>query len=108
MIRRPPRSTRTDTLFPYTTLFRSVKAAESTNGDKVIAASHKITYDGLRADGLTVRALDGQMNTPSYVGTVNREAGYDFPVLTDLTVIEGDKTMLSPRSIKKARPDAKK
>src|SRR3546814_19159060 len=26
MIRRPPRSTRTDTLFPYTTLFRSTKA----------------------------------------------------------------------------------
>src|SRR3546814_3178306 len=27
MIRRPPRSTRTDTLFPYTTLFRSVDRA---------------------------------------------------------------------------------
>src|SRR3546814_5207445 len=27
MIRRPPRSTRTDTLFPYTTLFRSCAAA---------------------------------------------------------------------------------
>src|SRR3546814_10384615 len=27
MIRRPPRSTRTDTLFPYTTLFRSAVAA---------------------------------------------------------------------------------
>src|SRR3546814_13745133 len=27
MIRRPPRSTRTDTLFPYTTLFRSALAA---------------------------------------------------------------------------------
>src|SRR3546814_3890682 len=27
MIRRPPRSTRTDTLFPYTTLFRSAGAA---------------------------------------------------------------------------------
>src|SRR3546814_4808792 len=26
MIRRPPRSTRTDTLFPYTTLFRSKRA----------------------------------------------------------------------------------
>src|SRR3546814_15438245 len=26
MIRRPPRSTRTDTLFPYTTLFRSYRA----------------------------------------------------------------------------------
>src|SRR3546814_18425379 len=28
MIRRPPRSTRTDTLFPYTTLFRSLANAE--------------------------------------------------------------------------------
>src|SRR3546814_10868014 len=28
MIRRPPRSTRTDTLFPYTTLFRSQAADE--------------------------------------------------------------------------------
>src|SRR3546814_3671356 len=27
MIRRPPRSTRTDTLFPYTTLFRSAEGA---------------------------------------------------------------------------------
>src|SRR3546814_16716211 len=27
MIRRPPRSTRTDTLFPYTTLFRSHRRA---------------------------------------------------------------------------------
>src|SRR3546814_7115878 len=27
MIRRPPRSTRTDTLFPYTTLFRSLARA---------------------------------------------------------------------------------
>src|SRR3546814_8523009 len=29
MIRRPPRSTRTDTLFPYTTLFRSLPARRS-------------------------------------------------------------------------------
>src|SRR3546814_12451395 len=29
MIRRPPRSTRTDTLFPYTTLFRSLTAQYS-------------------------------------------------------------------------------
>src|SRR3546814_5072652 len=28
MIRRPPRSTRTDTLFPYTTLFRSLFQAD--------------------------------------------------------------------------------
>src|SRR3546814_1253757 len=30
MIRRPPRSTRTDTLFPYTTLFRSLKRLRET------------------------------------------------------------------------------
>src|SRR3546814_12002484 len=30
MIRRPPRSTRTDTLFPYTTLFRSFPQARRT------------------------------------------------------------------------------
>src|SRR3546814_1652465 len=29
MIRRPPRSTRTDTLFPYTTLFRSYRAGQA-------------------------------------------------------------------------------
>src|SRR3546814_19403878 len=29
MIRRPPRSTRTDTLFPYTTLFRSIAEARN-------------------------------------------------------------------------------
>src|SRR3546814_13138202 len=33
MIRRPPRSTRTDTLFPYTTLFRS--ARDRTRGDAI-------------------------------------------------------------------------
>src|SRR3546814_20014277 len=37
MIRRPPRSTRTDTLFPYTTLFRSglpaVQAGDASIGD---------------------------------------------------------------------------
>src|SRR3546814_15143999 len=32
MIRRPPRSTRTDTLFPYTTLFRSPIAIEFRTG----------------------------------------------------------------------------
>src|SRR3546814_1668866 len=38
MIRRPPRSTRTDTLFPYTTLFRSRKAL-SPRGGKVLVVN---------------------------------------------------------------------
>src|SRR3546814_4402786 len=34
MIRRPPRSTRTDTLFPYTTLFRSLGPGDSLIGEE--------------------------------------------------------------------------
>src|SRR3546814_12585823 len=34
MIRRPPRSTRTDTLFPYTTLFRSLEEKEHDDEDE--------------------------------------------------------------------------
>src|SRR3546814_3057156 len=37
MIRRPPRATRTDTLFPYTTLFRSNVATARTGADAVAA-----------------------------------------------------------------------
>src|SRR3546814_3555987 len=37
MIRRPPRSTRTDTLFPYTTLFRSYRQEPLSSMRKVIA-----------------------------------------------------------------------
>src|SRR3546814_11250307 len=34
MLRRPPRSTRTDTLFPYTTLFRSVAVVARPGADQ--------------------------------------------------------------------------
>src|SRR3546814_11792599 len=39
MIRRPPRSTRTDTLFPYTTLFRSVVCRPGRFYDRTSPAS---------------------------------------------------------------------
>src|SRR3546814_10777299 len=39
MIRRPPRSTRTDTLFPYTTLFRSIGEGELVPAEAVGAAA---------------------------------------------------------------------
>src|SRR3546814_12863756 len=37
MIRRPPRSTRTDTLFPYTTLFRSELQVVAALGKRLVA-----------------------------------------------------------------------
>src|SRR3546814_4392513 len=53
MIRRPPRSTRTDTLFPYTTLFRSVckenirRASELDveRGVKHVGAGHPLMHE---------------------------------------------------------------
>src|SRR3546814_11545279 len=49
MIRRPPRSTRTDTLFPYTTLFRSnvrrYKARAAVRGRKIDRISGREAWD---------------------------------------------------------------
>src|SRR3546814_5244021 len=42
MIRRPPRSTRTDTLFPYTTLFRSFLELDMLAHDGVIFAESQL------------------------------------------------------------------
>src|SRR3546814_1071929 len=40
MIRRPPRSTRTDTLFPYTTLFRSVGDGNEIAAEQAVSRRH--------------------------------------------------------------------
>src|SRR3546814_3365899 len=45
MIRRPPRSTRTDTLFPYTTLFRSGETARRPRGLLPAPASPPLRED---------------------------------------------------------------
>src|SRR3546814_17458459 len=40
MIRRPPRSTRTDTLFPYTTLFRSISDRLGASSEAIARANN--------------------------------------------------------------------
>src|SRR3546814_4117119 len=57
MIRRPPRSTRTDTLFPYTTLFRSRHAAQAIGEIAIIAgvSTHVINVD--RASNAAVEII---------------------------------------------------
>src|SRR3546814_10814382 len=42
MIRRPPRSTRTDTLFPYTTLFRSISALSKASPEQLANAVARV------------------------------------------------------------------
>src|SRR3546814_7025610 len=71
MLLRPPRATRTDTLFPYTTLFRSTDTSES---------SHVVGYD------VTYRTADGSPDTMRMgskpgsrisLGTQDKTVGYD-------------------------------
>src|SRR3546814_5981729 len=54
MIRRPPRSTRTDTLFPYTTLFRSTVLKDNYDGLRLQAQ-----YGG--AEGTHLREFQGNI-----------------------------------------------
>src|SRR3546814_5570232 len=63
MIRLPPRSTRTDTLFPYTTLFRSARSRRSherfpfldgENAFTPLAAASKAARRGIRRTALGV------------------------------------------------------
>src|SRR3546814_4307255 len=67
MIRRPPRSTRTDTLFPYTTLFRSEVAGGGADGD----GGGRVDDDPRRAHPLIRRRADGAVR--------GRERNYAAP-----------------------------
>src|SRR3546814_3215149 len=62
MIRRPPRSTRTDTLFPYTTLFRSLDAREAGRRLGVrylLEGSVRVTGQRVRVTGQLIDAESG-------------------------------------------------
>src|SRR3546814_7835951 len=59
MIRRPPRSTRTDTLFPYTTLFRSHVERQARTRIQSVAL-HQCFVLGLQHDQRRVAAITAQ------------------------------------------------
>src|SRR3546814_1610895 len=61
MIRRPPRSTRTDTLFPYTTLFRSLPGVAAADRERQIVGKlvGALGIDGGRARPLIVAEHEG-------------------------------------------------
>src|SRR3546814_5076783 len=64
MIRRPPRSTRTDTLFPYTTLFRSGRLAQARVGrllDRLVRQRARARDDADLADGVDVARHDADL-----------------------------------------------
>src|SRR3546814_6383382 len=68
MIRRPPRSTRTDTLFPYTTLFRSwlsyrfPRAERLLEGEpRILIRDGEILRENMKHDRITPSELEAEM-----------------------------------------------
>src|SRR3546814_4129654 len=89
MIRRPPRSTRTDTLFPYTTLFRSTLFGKSSTGGAVLFTPIKPSnefggYIDTQIGNYDMLELQGALNVPiikdvlavRFVGDVARRDGF--------------------------------
>src|SRR3546814_12332520 len=62
MIRRPPRSTRTDTLFPYTTLFRSAVGQRNINARRSIDPSEAPRGQLNVAPEIIVRSAAGDVD----------------------------------------------
>src|SRR3546814_2096203 len=69
MIRRPPRSTRTDTLFPYTTLFRSTSLADQT------AVPHSVAHS---CSGIQGRHVEIDLAQIDQVVEVRLVDGFQF------------------------------
>src|SRR3546814_8964222 len=81
MIRRPPRSTRTDTLFPYTTLFRSADRSK-------ITADLGATLDAMDKGPKSLRGLtpDLDKKLDTFLDTIDSkfELGFDFEARSTL------------------------
>src|SRR3546814_275106 len=102
MIRRPPRSTRTDTLFPYTTLFRSwfqtqALASRDDTVDQIVElAAHK---DFTLANPNRARALYGAFAAHQY--GFHHISGKGYRLVTD-AIIALDK--LNPQTAARLVP----
>src|SRR3546814_16237372 len=70
MIRRPPRSTRTDTLFPYTTLFRSA----ALDGFQKIFRTHDVSASGSCLGRLFVARKNSDANGLARSGRQRHDA----------------------------------
>src|SRR3546814_17303585 len=90
MIRRPPRSTRTDTLFPYTTLFRSLDAVI----DTVVGAARAPLYREHQAgyDWPDVRTAHSTRTLPTTVW----RAPDPTPVITAAAALPTGCTVMPP------------
>src|SRR3546814_11594396 len=99
MERLPPRSTRTDTLFPYTTLFRSNRYSRLTDEEEGHADSieirilapeqkyHNITISSLAS----VQTLKEETQQLTGVPAANQRLIYSGKILQDLSAVNEDR-----------------
>src|SRR3546814_12310494 len=66
MIRRPPRSTRTDTLFPYTTLFRASLEAKMIKETRESRVARRDAFTAERDDHEAGNNSDGGINATAW------------------------------------------
>src|SRR3546814_16693598 len=74
MIRRPPRSTRTDTRFPYTTLFRSILSQER-------VTNVHLPVSRLRAHAAATELLPGCSDVEDRASTTERRVRHTWRLL---------------------------
>src|SRR3546814_80265 len=84
MIRRPPRSTRTDTLFPYTTLFRSGLGATSLAGVQAYAA-YRNSMGGVCGRQIEVKGADDGMDNGRYRANAEEMNGQVLGLISGIT-----------------------
>src|SRR3546814_2719929 len=74
MIRRPPRSTRTDTLFPYTTRFRSGCACWLQSGSREAASRTSLSCSFLDYDCESKRRKYGSASEIGYLLSMSKRS----------------------------------
>src|SRR3546814_10806744 len=92
MIRRPPISTRTDTLFPYTTLFRSERYADSQPlaGARIAVSLHMTIQTGVLIETLVALGADVRWASCNIFSTQDHAAA---------AIVVGDGTVENPTGI---------
>src|SRR3546814_13444823 len=93
MIRRPPRSTRTDTLFLYTTLFRSCSTPESKVRSRLIEVGVSPPMAGCMAERVVDRLSYAQLRR---LGELGRIAGDDVRDMRVGELLERTRALQDP------------
>src|SRR3546814_4157388 len=90
MIRRPPRSTRTDTLFPYTTLFRSDLLGNMANSERLRLNKNQQVVKNLLSKGDDKKVVEAMMHVIEYMNTrfALKDMGYRLDYVDRITLRE--------------------